>query len=491
MHAPSPALAHDFGHGVLQAASRRLSHLLSATIGAGVATYLALSFVPPEFAAEARVEVAAGGASDSALSVHVRALKDPERIVAVATALGMQRRADFVTPEPAWFPLRWLQWGKVPRQGLLTADERLLEHTYRRLEILPDRDRSVIVVRLLCADPQLAAQFVNHLVANYVREASATPSPVVAKSWADTPDRPSSPRKGLGAVIGMTMMLLLGTGGIMARAALRWVRPPRSSPRARPAPSSPALFAPVASIGAAADRLLAGPAAERGVRTMVAGEAPDIDATGEGLQLAGQLSRWGRQVVLIKWSMLGGGIGGGTGGLPRAGINDLMQGQASFEDVIARLPASSVHAIAAGSPANDRAAMLDPDRLNLVFDTLDEVYEHIVVTAGHEEARALFAALEGRFDACVSVADSARAENAMAAGVERFLGYEVTEIDIMRLERGRCRLAACASRRERARGIVQDGLRRLAQLCLPGRSGRDIQLTSSPAGTTQESPAMT
>jgi hypothetical protein len=116
------------------------------------------------------------------------------------------------------------------------------------------------------------------------------------------------------------------------------------------------------------------------------------------------------------------------------GINDLMQGVATFEDIIKRLPDCQVHGIAAGSPATDQAAVLDPDRLNLVLDTLDEVYDHIVVVARYADAQALFVALEGRFDACVSVTDE-REEEVGADSLESFLGFEVTDIDIVHLHR--------------------------------------------------------
>src|SRR5690606_1237632 len=110
-------------------------------------------------------------------------------------------------------------------------------------------------------------------------------------------------------------------------------------------------------------------------------------------------------------------------------------GRATFEEIIVRLPGSRAHAIAAGTPLSDQNSALDIEILSLALDTLDEVYEHIVIVADHDEARRLFAALEGRFDACVSVGEAGRETSPLAASVDRFLGFDVTDIQIIRFER--------------------------------------------------------
>ena len=84
------------------------------------------------------------------------------------------------------------------------------------------------------------------------------------------------------------------------------------------------------------------------------------------------------------------------------GMTDLVLGAGSFEDVVHRLPGSTVHFIASGSPFTADADV-DPDQLNLVLDALDEAYDHIIVTGQHGDCRNLFEAIQGRFDAGIRV----------------------------------------------------------------------------------------
>jgi hypothetical protein len=225
-----------------------------------------------------------------------------------------------------------------------------------------------------------------------------------------------------------------------------------------------ARYVRLASIKAIAHHLLTKSEPLLGYRTLVTGESPQRSASAEAIALAEALSGAGRQVVLIDWRIMGSRPGdpGPAGG---AGINDLLEGRASFETTITRIPGSTVHIIAAGMPARDLAAVLESDRLNLVLDALDEVYQHIVVASGHDDARRLFEATEGRFDAAIAVADGACQEPRLMTGCNRFLGYDVADLEIVRFDRS-----------EEASGTG---------------SGRCIQRMSRPAGITQARPAMT
>ena len=106
--------------------------------------------------------------------------------------------------------------------------------------------------------------------------------------------------------------------------------------------------------------------------------------------------------------------------------------RATFDEVIQRLPDGDVHVIACGSPQS--GGNLDTERLNLMLDTLDEVYDHIVVTGTDEAARVLFLGVEGRFDACIIVGDARPDGLRGPPETETFLGYHVTDIDLLRIE---------------------------------------------------------
>ncbi len=218
---------------------------------------------------------------------------------------------------------------------------------------------------------------------------------------------------------------------------------PAAVPNQRePAATSPAMVAPPAaqtshfaaltSIGDAARHIAAVAAERRGFRTLVVGDG--IDGAGEARELVSTLASTGRRSVLVDWSRDGNGIATSLGLLPgQPGINDLLAGRATFEDIIARLPESDAHVVASGAPAVV-GMPLDPDWINLVLDALDEAYDHVVIVSRLEPARALFEATEGRFDTGILVSDRrAQGMNINAApGV--FLGFEVTDIEVVQLD---------------------------------------------------------
>src|SRR5690606_15477214 len=107
--------------------------------------------------------------------------------------------------------------------------------------------------------------------------------------------------------------------------------------------------------------------------------ADRMDGAAEARDLASTLAVAGRRCVLVDWSRDGRGVAAKLGAVTRPGMNDLLDGRASFDDVIARLPGSDAHFIAAGGAPSDPARPLDTDWINLVLDALDEAYDHIVV----------------------------------------------------------------------------------------------------------------
>jgi DNA-binding transcriptional LysR family regulator len=76
--------------------------------------------------------------------------------------------------------------------------------------------------------------------------------------------------------------------------------------------------------------------------------------------------------------------------------------------------------------------VLDPDRLNMTLDALDEAYEQVIVVANSRDATVLFEAIEGRFDVGVVVFPGT-APPRTAASPGMLLGFEVNGIDVVRL----------------------------------------------------------
>ena len=192
--------------------------------------------------------------------------------------------------------------------------------------------------------------------------------------------------------------------------------------------------ADLVSADAVARRLLANGNAQAGYRSVIAGETEGIDVREQSAEVAAILAEQGKQVVLVDWSFDGRGMSEALGLPASPGILDLIEGRASFDDVIRRLPDGDVHVVACGTARTAGPGKLDADRINLVLDALDEAYDHIIVTGPHASILDLFLAIQGRFDAGVLVCDSKRGPRAPAAA-GTFLGYQVADIDVIRLDR--------------------------------------------------------
>ncbi|MEO1264123.1 MAG: exopolysaccharide transport family protein [Pseudomonadota bacterium] len=171
-----------------------------------------------------------------------------------------------------------------------------------------------------------------------------------------------------------------------------------------------------------------------GYRTMVVGETDRITAHDEAIDLVQALAATGKRVVLVDWATDGRGLGADLGLNGEPGIVELLEGGVGFDDVISSLMDGPVHLIPCGG-AIDTDVALDGDGINLILDALDEAYDHIVVTGGHTDAKNLFEAIQGRFDAGVSICDERRKTSLIEESENSFLGFEVTDIDVIRYER--------------------------------------------------------
>ena len=246
-------------------------------------------------------------------------------------------------------------------------------------------------------------------------------------------------------------VLLFGIAIVATKALFTAARSPKPawSPAAsglvRTSPQTPRPGAPSAaksvgtvstvdSVATLAGELLVRPPDIGGFRTIITGETDGVDSGPEAVELARTLADAGADVMLVDWSLDGHGIAESLDVRSRPGLSELLLGEAKFEDVVARIPASSAQIIATGA-AGEPDELLDPDQLNLALDALDTAYDHIIVVGRTRAARALFEAIQGRFDAGVIVADGKRRASKLPDAPGTFLGFEVTDIELFRLER--------------------------------------------------------
>ncbi|MEZ5856222.1 MAG: exopolysaccharide transport family protein [Hyphomicrobiaceae bacterium] len=200
--------------------------------------------------------------------------------------------------------------------------------------------------------------------------------------------------------------------------------------------SKPVGGSAIASLTDIVQRLIGNSGGHGGYRTVIVGDSDNVDARQQAADIAAGLAAAGRQVVLVDWSLDGDGAAAGFG-LPAApGFSDLLAGTHEFENVVQALPSGDVHFISSGGRSVSRGVMLEPDRLNMLLDALDEAYGDVVVMGRNSDIRDLFLAVEGRFDAGIVVSEGAGAGN-RGDGGGQFLGFDVTDIDVIRFVRGR------------------------------------------------------
>src|SRR5262245_37568302 len=124
---------------------------------------------------------------------------------------------------------------------------------------------------------------------------------------------------------------------------------------------------------------------DAGLRALLVGGAPSIDATAEAISIARALVAAGGQFVLLDLAHGPHSISAALG-LPRfPGLADLAAGRAQFEDVIGIDTETPLHVIAAGNP---RFAAADGNgRFAAIFAALTEAYDSVVLHADREALR--------------------------------------------------------------------------------------------------------
>jgi polysaccharide biosynthesis transport protein len=110
------------------------------------------------------------------------------------------------------------------------------------------------------------------------------------------------------------------------------------------------------------------------------------------------------------------------------GLAELMQGEASFSQVITKDRLSRVHLVSAGRPGSDPALLQSP-RLTLAVDALLRVYDHVLLDAG--TASDLPAELLTRQACAVVVPDPSMTENARALMCDQLKAVGFTGVTML------------------------------------------------------------
>ena len=235
--------------------------------------------------------------------------------------------------------------------------------------------------------------------ANTRENIDAAPADGRIISRAIVSNTPAYPKKLPIVVIATLATLLLSTGVIVTGELLRMTAPravaafvsapaapraPRAEP-ARAAEGAPKFVEPrpdsasaLSEIEGLADDLRSAGEAARKVTILGTASGEGIALT--ALTLARRMARDSR-VVLVDLAassptILAMSVDAGAGGLA-----ELMQGEATFAQIITRDRLSRVHLVNAGRPGFDRTLLQSP-RLTLAIDALQRVYDHVLLDAG-------------------------------------------------------------------------------------------------------------
>ena len=167
-----------------QSLRRSVPKLLALSLAAGIAAYVILSFVTPEYSSEAQIQLVApkrdAQTSDAAsaeavaarmdkeaINTHVRALMSPDLAVEVINAEGLAKKPEFNSalqpPTLVGRVMHAFDFGHSTE----TEQERVLRAYFDRLDVYSPKESRFIGIRFTSADPKLAAAVANKLAEVY------------------------------------------------------------------------------------------------------------------------------------------------------------------------------------------------------------------------------------------------------------------------------------------------------------------------------------
>ncbi|QOZ69707.1 GumC family protein [Bradyrhizobium arachidis] len=199
---------------------------------------------------------------------------------------------------------------------------------------------------------------------------------------------------------------------------------------AEPAPLQPEITADAdvsefAEIEHLAERLRAAGAAAK--KVTVLGTASGEAITLSTLTLARHLARDAR-VVVVDLAGASLTIAAVSVDTTAPGLAELMQGEASFAQVITRDKLSRLHLVMAGRPGFDRSLLQSP-RVTLAVDALLRAYDHVLLDAG--SASDLPAELLTAHARAVVVPDASMAQDARTLMCEQLRGVGFSEVTML------------------------------------------------------------
>jgi tyrosine-protein kinase Etk/Wzc len=185
------------------------------------------------------------------------------------------------------------------------------------------------------------------------------------------------------------------------------------------------IAAEIDEIEQLADALVSAGSAARKVTMLGTASGESITLT--ALTLARSMARQAR-IVVVDLVASSSTIAAVSTDPAAPGLAELMQGEASFTQVITRDRLSRVHLVSAGRPGFDRAQLQSP-RLTLAIDALLRVYDHVLLDAG--AASDLPAELLTSQACAVVVPDASMAPDARTLMCEQLKAVGFSEVTML------------------------------------------------------------
>jgi len=275
-------------------------------------------------------------------------------------------------------------------------------------------------------------------------------------SRATVSNTPAYPKK-LPIVLIVTLATLLLSSGLIATGELLRMTAPRGivaprvaspkparaparapvaeasvEPQREPEPESEPVFSEPREVASGIGELEqlaeelreAGPAAHK---VTVLGTAPGESITLTALTLA-RLMTHQAKVVVVDLAASSPTMSAVSADASAPGLAELMQGEASFSQIITKDRLSRVHLVSAGRPGFDRAVLQSP-RLTLAIDALLRVYDHVFLDAG--TASDLPAELLTAKARAVVVPDASMADDARVQMCEQLTVVGFSEVTML------------------------------------------------------------
>src|SRR5579872_1576417 len=145
------------------------------------------------------------------------------------------------------------------------------------------------------------------------------------------------------------------------------------------APLAPAIASELPEVEQFADRMLAAGSAARKLTILGTASGQSIALT--ALAVARLMAR-SAKVIVVDLAAASPAISAASVDPNAPGLAELMQGRASFAQVITKDRLSRAHLVSSGRPGSDRALLQSP-RLTLAIDALLGVYDHVLLDAGN------------------------------------------------------------------------------------------------------------